>query len=90
MGATMKFSLIPKGVLSILLAVCVPGAALADSAADASDAKARTVLRQMTDYLAEMATRSISCFSTLTGCLPVVQPTIDLFRKNLKKALFRP
>jgi hypothetical protein len=54
----MKFLLIPKGwqrmVLSMLLAVFVPGAALADSAVDTSDAKARAVLRQMTDYLAEI------------------------------------
>ena len=65
MGATMKFSLIPKGVLSILLAVCVPGAALADSAADASDAKARTVLRQMTDFLAKQKTFTMKAANTI-------------------------
>jgi len=56
----MRFSLQPNRrkaiALSILIAVSLPGAALADETLDVSDAKARAVLRQMTDHLAKLKT----------------------------------
>lgn len=60
-------------VLSMFLAVCVPSAALAESAADASDAKARAVLRQMTDYLAKQKTFTMKAANTIEFVLETGQ-----------------
>lgn len=88
----MKFSLTLKErkgvVLSMLLAVCVPGTVLADGTADASDAKARAVLRQMTDYMAKLKTFSMKTGNTIEYVLDTGQKL--QFDTTVKVAVARP
>lgn len=65
----MKFSLQlnkRKAIaLSIFLAVSLPGVVLAEAAVDASDVKARTVLRQMAEHLANLKTFTVKTANTI-------------------------
>jgi len=75
-------------VLSMLLAVCMPGGALADGAVDASDAKARAVLRQMTDYMAGLKSFTMKAGNTIEFVLDTGQKL--QFDATAKVAVARP
>ena len=55
--------------LSLLCAIGAPGSVLADSALEASDARARTLLRQMTDHLAQQKNFTLKATNTVEGVL---------------------
>jgi hypothetical protein len=51
--------------LALCFAAGLPGSVLADSAVDASDARARAVLRQMTDHLAQQKNFTLKAANTI-------------------------
>lgn len=51
--------------LSLLFAIGAPGSVFADSALEASDTRARTVLRQMTDHLAQQKSFTLKAANTV-------------------------
>lgn len=51
--------------LSLCIVAGLPGGVIADSALDASDARARAVLRQMADYLAEQKSFTLKASNTV-------------------------